>query len=469
MNIRKLLLSVGIVFIATFLSAKEYHLSGKIIDANNKTPIPYATLLLKNSIYGTQTNEKGVFTLNLPHGYENDTLSIKVLSYEEKLLAISDMKKNTTIALTPIEEILDEVIVYATSAKEILKKAAKNWEKNHDIETSQVQRCFSRELMFEKGVCFKVGEGIVDRFTLIDTEDSISQVSKLIKARGIQDSAILWRINDVLRLKNDTISMNDLFSGGLAGADLVPIIIYLSVKDSKINEKNKPKQEKKSKRKKKKEVELNIPVSLSSKYGGIIKHNNRATYRVNISIQENKQDLFKGQLLIDSATYAYTGIQLSNQKVDLYKKIVPWYAKLAIRIMGYKPEVKHFNFSCLYRIAPNKKWVKSYDYMRYGGKITKKRQTIDGYVESEFIYELPIDTIFKDKDSLKNKSFTFKETRVSSFDDDKFWKPYNVPYTPQRVKDYVHAIHKANMVFEGSIGYNKKESKRIRKANKKRK
>ncbi len=58
---------------------------------------------------------------------------------------------------------------------------------------------------------------------------------------------------------------------------------------------------------------------------------------------------------------------------------------------------------------------------------------------------------------------------VISFDDDKFWQPFKGYSTPKKVKYIVDEIHKRNEDFEGSIGYNKKESRKKRKEERRRK
>lgn len=455
MRQRVILLLLLLLGATTFIFAKEYHFAGKVIDEQTSKPIPFVTILVKNTVYGTQANEQGEFQLHLPHGYEKDTLTVRMLSYTPQLFAVANFADHPVISLAPKEELLNEVVVYATNPEDVLQKAAENWEQNHKIETSQVQRSFYRELFFESGQCFRVGEGLVDDYELHHTKDSVTTSNKILLARGIQDSLKLRWINDVFRLRHDTISLDFLMSAGISGVDLVNFLNTDTTAQKKENVEN----TKARKKKKGRGVAVNIKFDKELKYGGLVKHNNRMTHRIIVALTADEEPIFKGQILIDSATYAYAGIQLSNQRVDLYKKFMPWYAKLAIRILGYKLKVKDINYSCMYHVLPNEKWTKSYAYMRYGGSITKRRQTLDGYVQNEFFYEIPksvnpADSISVDKN--------FKETIVTSFDDS-FWTDYKVPLTPTKVKQYVVDIDTNNKSFEGSIGFNKRESRKRRR------
>ena len=87
-------------------------ISGKIIDANSKEPISFASVYVKNTAYGSISDSAGNYVLTLPKLY--DTLSVFFTGYKEKNIAIPK-KSNIIIdiSLEPESNSLSEVVVFA--------------------------------------------------------------------------------------------------------------------------------------------------------------------------------------------------------------------------------------------------------------------------------------------------------------------------------------------------------------------
>ncbi len=81
------------------LNAQKQVLTGEVVETKSQKPISYATLIIKNTIYGTQADENGKYRLELPAGYEKDSIEVSSLSYKEKIFAVSEMTKNQHIEL----------------------------------------------------------------------------------------------------------------------------------------------------------------------------------------------------------------------------------------------------------------------------------------------------------------------------------------------------------------------------------
>lgn len=449
----RLFLTLFLGFNILIVNGKEYHFRGQVLDSISQKPIAYATLLIKNTIYGTQADEYGKFSFQIPDGYDNDTISVSVLSYKEQDFTMKEMDKMNIIYLKPLEQLLDEVVVYPMKGEDILRKAVENRKKNHNAEHSQKQEAFFRELYFESGEPLRVGEGVVTNYHLKKDRKWIDTLV-IHKSRSIQDSAKLWLINDIFRMKKDTLSLNIFMASAFTPLDMTEFIevIYLDAQKKKGKDISREK-----KKERKKGMEITVDFALDIKYAGIINDEGRSTYRLPLKLQNKEKAILTGQVLIDSATYAFRGIQLSNQKVDIFKEIVPWYMKAVIRILGYKLEVKDLMISTIYQ-PTDSIWHKSYSIMKYGAKVTKKRRPVEGYLQSEYFYKTPQ----LSADSMP-KVKKFKEVFVSSFDEKDFWKPYTGVKTPLKIKKYVQKIQQSNQKFEGSIGYNKKESRAYKK------
>ena len=98
-------------------------IKGKILDLNDKSPLPFATIKLeggKEGRTGTVTNEKGEFLLqNLPT--RTYLLSVSYIGYEEKKLQVQVKKGSMplVIYLKPSTLALKEIIVTASESKDI--------------------------------------------------------------------------------------------------------------------------------------------------------------------------------------------------------------------------------------------------------------------------------------------------------------------------------------------------------------
>ncbi len=361
------------------LKAQKQVFTGEVVESESKKPVPYAILIIKNTIYGTQADENGKYKLELPTGYEKDSIVVNSLSYKEKVLAVSEMTKNQKIELELNSNILDEVVIYPVDPKDILKKAAENYKKNHKMEQPTEQQVFARELFFDKGKCFRVGESIgmnvynvkLPKYKIKDTT-----LKKTLKARGIQDSAKVWFFNDMFRVKQDTISFDESVGQMIAGFDIISLF---GANDDEQEQNEKSKKEGK---------EAKMTFTPELKYNGTVKVRGRTTHRILVELLHKKKTIIKGQVLVDSATYAFSQVQLANQNVDLFKEFVPWYVKGMLRLLGYKPVVNRLSIMSSYAINDKGKWYKFYDYYRFGGSIKKRKRTLDGYAETECFYSI---------------------------------------------------------------------------------
>ncbi|WP_164849979.1 DUF5686 and carboxypeptidase regulatory-like domain-containing protein [Mucilaginibacter limnophilus] len=74
------------VLCANIVSAQQYLLSGRITDANNQ-PVPFTSVYIRNSTYGTSANESGRYQFKLSPGEYN--LIYRFVGYKEKTLHVT--------------------------------------------------------------------------------------------------------------------------------------------------------------------------------------------------------------------------------------------------------------------------------------------------------------------------------------------------------------------------------------------
>ncbi len=125
----------ALILLIPSLSFAQVKLNGKIVDAKTKQPIPFTNIENFRAKIGTQTNQDGTFTIDLPNGKQTDTLKISCLGYVDKLVSgLSD--QNVNYELTPIVFQLKEVIIGKIAGKEIevgvLSKRVNKWERMNE-------------------------------------------------------------------------------------------------------------------------------------------------------------------------------------------------------------------------------------------------------------------------------------------------------------------------------------------------
>lgn len=99
-------------------------LSGKILSAENKETIDFATVRLKNTHFGSITNEKGIYHLKAPAG--DYTLVVSAIGYEtvERKVQLTEGERNKmNIVIRPSTTELDEVVITSTGVSRLKRSA----------------------------------------------------------------------------------------------------------------------------------------------------------------------------------------------------------------------------------------------------------------------------------------------------------------------------------------------------------
>lgn len=98
-------------------SAQQYLLSGRITDQNNNV-VPFSSVYIKNSTYGTTSNEDGAYQFKLSPG----TYSViyRVVGYNEKIVSVTITNHDEQLNVQMQDE------VFATG------RVASVYQKNHD-------------------------------------------------------------------------------------------------------------------------------------------------------------------------------------------------------------------------------------------------------------------------------------------------------------------------------------------------
>ena len=101
--------------VSAALQAQDITVTGKVYDAGNGDPVPFASVHLEGTMIGVSTDEYGFYSIKVPH---DGTLVYSSIGYTSVQIAI-DGRTELDMALEPDSEFIDETIViaYGTASK----------------------------------------------------------------------------------------------------------------------------------------------------------------------------------------------------------------------------------------------------------------------------------------------------------------------------------------------------------------
>ena len=112
------------------IHAQNYNITGKISDANTGEPIPFATVILKNTASGTTTDFEGRYVLKVQ--VLSDSLKVQVIGYQPKSKCLKKGKDFTIdFQLNPTSYALGQVEVFSgeNPAYRIVREAIRRRQK----------------------------------------------------------------------------------------------------------------------------------------------------------------------------------------------------------------------------------------------------------------------------------------------------------------------------------------------------
>lgn len=113
--------------------APKNKISGVVFDKATQKPIPFATILIKDSFIGTSANENGEFSLYFPNSLKNKSITISSIGYET--LTIEAKNLTPKIELQSKTTLLEEVVLTSKiNTKTIVSKTIDNFKKNYPTE-----------------------------------------------------------------------------------------------------------------------------------------------------------------------------------------------------------------------------------------------------------------------------------------------------------------------------------------------
>ncbi|WP_420552354.1 DUF5686 family protein [Tenacibaculum aiptasiae] len=114
----RLRLTILLVFITSVLYS-QLTLKGKVVDEFNN-PLPFVNVVMKNTIYGTTTDDDGRFFLKTKK--YRGTVEVSFLGFQTQTFSVSEKTRFLNIVLKEESNQLDEVVVVTRPKKRLKKK-----------------------------------------------------------------------------------------------------------------------------------------------------------------------------------------------------------------------------------------------------------------------------------------------------------------------------------------------------------
>jgi hypothetical protein len=381
-------------------------IKGKVIDAESRAPLVFATVAVKESNVAIITNIDGEFTLKVGDLSTSKSLEVSFLGYKNKTIALSELKDNgykNVIALEAAPIPIKEIIVKPLDPVTIVEKAIYNIPKNYES-VPNLMTAFYRETIRKNRTYVSIGEAVVEIFKAPYNNDMRFDGARIYKGRKGSDVAKMDTV--LFKLQGGPVSVMEL--------DLAKNSETVLTKAAMEN----------------------YNYSLS----GVIEIDNKPHYVIDFIQKPSVENpLFMGSFYIDMDSYAITeaefGFNLSNKEAaqSIFIRKKPLGMKVTPEIATYRTKYReqggkwHFAYSraeVKFKVDWNKKLFNTY-------YTTMSEIAVTDRTDQEVIK-------FAGKDKIRYTD-VFSE-KVSAFTDKEFWGDYNVIEPDQSIESAIRRL-----------------------------
>jgi hypothetical protein len=140
---RRFLLYFLMIFSPFGLSAQQVH--GTVIDASSQEPMPFVSIAVVGTTFGTVSNQNGEFTLSGDITLLSDSIAFYYLGYETIKLKISDLRDGVLVKIKEKPVGLREITIVAKPFKpeELIRRAVERRKENYP-QVAQKREVFNR-------------------------------------------------------------------------------------------------------------------------------------------------------------------------------------------------------------------------------------------------------------------------------------------------------------------------------------
>src|SRR5665647_2118880 len=164
-------------------------IKGKVIDAESRAPLVFATVAVKETNVAIVTNIDGEFTLKISDLSTSKTLEVSFVGYKNKSVPLSDLKENgskNVISLETAPIPIKEIIVKPLDPVSIVEKAISNIRKNYES-VPNLMTAFYRETIRKNRTYVSIGEAVVEIFKAPYDNDVRFDGARIYKGRKSSD------------------------------------------------------------------------------------------------------------------------------------------------------------------------------------------------------------------------------------------------------------------------------------------
>jgi hypothetical protein len=381
-------------------------IKGKVIDAESRAPLVFATVAVKESNVAIVTNIDGEFTLKVGDLSTSKTIEVTYLGYKTKSIPLSDLKENGSkniIALEAAPIPIKEIVVKPLDPVSIVEKAISNIGKNYES-VPNLMTAFYRETIRKNRTYVSIGEAVVEIFKAPYNSDVRFDGVRIYKGRKSSD---VEKMDTVLfKLQGGPVSVLEL--------DLAKNTESVLTKEAMQN--------------------------YNYKLTGVVEIANKPHYVIDFIQKPSVENpLFMGSLYIEMDSYAITeaefGFNLANKEAaqSIFIKKKPLGMKITPEIATYRTKYReqggkwHFEYSraeVKFKVNWHKKLFNTY-------YTTMSEIAVTDRTDQEVIK-------FAGKDKVKYTD-VFSE-KVTSFTDKEFWGDYNVIEPDQSIESAIRRL-----------------------------
>ena len=381
-------------------------LKGKVVDAENGTPLVFATVSVVETNVAIITNIDGEFTLKIGESESSKNIELSYLGYKNKIIPISQLKDNgfkNVISLETAPIPIKEIVVKPLNPADIVRKAIDRFSKNYES-IPNLMTAFYRETIRKNRTYVSIGEAVVEIFKAPYVNDLRFDGARIYKGRKSSD---VEKMDTVLfKLQGGPVSVLQL--------DIVKNTESVLTREA---------------------MEY-YNYSLTS----VIEIDDKPHYVIEF-VQKPSTDipLFMGNLYIETESFAITeaefGFNLSDKAAvtSIFIKKKPLGMKVTPEVATYRTKYRE----------QNGKWYFAYSRAEVRFKVNWKKRLFNTFYTT--MSEIAItdrtdqEVIkFAGKDKIRYTD-VFSE-KVSAFTDPEFWGDYNIIEPDQSIESAIRKL-----------------------------
>ena len=373
--------------IITRTEPKPGTVSGKVVEKDGKTPVPYAAVSIEGEFIGTMTNNQGNFDLKVPDSFRNNHLIVSSLGFKSKNISPDQLLIDPVIRLQSESIRLREIQVTPNDPRAILMQFRKNIKDNYTNEP-QLMVTFYRETARQDDNYVGVWEAAMEILKGPYPENDPDRV-RFLKGRKADLNRKPREV--FLKVQGGPLGINSLDVVKYQETFLSPEYEYLY------------------------QYRLEKPEMVNGRLTWVIRFER---------IAETEFPCFNGKMLIDADSYALVGATYSYDKKSLKINGESFIQK---EPFGFDTRPENVDYSVQYRLL-NGKWqfYSAHSDVIFRVKQKKKftteyRNVTDVLVTQQYPFprkgRFGPEGLFHERDIFSEKIGTYDQT---------FWEDYNV-------------------------------------------